>query len=104
MRLYYLAVRAEEQRLVRGGRELSLHTMSPQAPRCAQLGNLAYVSIRQHTSAYVSIRQHTSADVSIRELGLHRMATGAARAQLGILRQHASACFSMHMSAYAAVR
>jgi hypothetical protein len=30
---------------------------------------LAYVSIRQHTSAYVSIRQHTSADVSIRVVG-----------------------------------
>jgi hypothetical protein len=28
---------------------------------------LAYVSIRQHTSAYVSIRQHTSAYVSIRQ-------------------------------------
>jgi hypothetical protein len=28
---------------------------------------VAYVSIRQHTSAYVSIRQHTSAYVSIRQ-------------------------------------
>ncbi len=30
-------------------------------------GCIAYVSIRQHTSAYVSIRQHTSAYVSIRQ-------------------------------------
>ena len=28
---------------------------------------IAYVSVRQHTSAYVSIRQHTSAYVSIRQ-------------------------------------
>jgi hypothetical protein len=29
--------------------------------------DLAYVSIRQHTSVYVSIRQHTSVYVSIRQ-------------------------------------
>jgi hypothetical protein len=29
--------------------------------------SIAYVSIRQHTSAYVSIRPHTSAHVSIRQ-------------------------------------
>jgi hypothetical protein len=34
-----------------------------QEPHC----HLAYVAVRQHTSAYVSIRQHTSAYVSIRQ-------------------------------------
>jgi hypothetical protein len=37
-------------------------TMEGEEPR-----RIAYVSIRQHTSAYVSIRQHTSAYVSIRQ-------------------------------------
>jgi hypothetical protein len=48
--------------------------------------DLAYTSIRQHTSVYVSMRQHTSACVSI--------------------RQHASACVSIrqHTSAYVSIR
>jgi hypothetical protein len=60
---------------------------------------LAYVSIRQHTSAYVSIRQHTSAYVSIRQ---HTSAYVS-------IRQHTSAYFSIrqhtsHTSAYVSIR
>jgi hypothetical protein len=40
------------------------------------IGAVAFVSIRQHTSAYVSMRQHASTYVSIRQ---HTCRTAAAR-------------------------
>jgi hypothetical protein len=57
---------------------------------------VAYVSIRQHTSAYVSIRQHMSAYVSIRQ---HTSAYVS-------IRQHTSAYVSIrqHPSAYVSIR
>ncbi len=67
---------------------------------------LAYVSIRQHTSAHVNIRQHTSAYVSIRE---HTSAHGSIRQHTSAyvsIRQHTSAYVSIrqHTSAYVSIR
>ncbi len=58
---------------------------------------VAYVGIRQHTSAYVSIRQHTSAYVS-----KPAKAPGHQAFLLYSIRQHTSAYVSIrqHTSAY----
>ncbi len=100
-----------------GCKYLQTHSSSTaaniRAPRCNSLQgsrNLAYVSIRQHTSAYVSIRQRMSAYVSV----CQRMSTfvsvrrHTSRAELQPLRiqplrtQHTSACVSIRQrtSAY----
>jgi hypothetical protein len=67
---------------------------------------VAYVSIRQHTSAYVSIRQYTSAYVSISQ---HTSAYVSIRQHTSAyvsIRQHTSAYSSIrqHTSAYVSIR
>ena len=47
------------------------------------LDDVAYVSVRQRTSAYVSIRQHTSAYVSIRQ---HTRALGVVLDDVGAVQ------------------
>jgi hypothetical protein len=56
----------------------------------------AYVSIRQHTSAYVSIRQHTSAYVSIRDLDVE-LARDTARLALLVLMLLVSEASSLYI-------
>jgi hypothetical protein len=67
---------------------------------------IAYVSIRQHTSAYVSIRQHTSAHVSTRQHTSAHVSTRQHTSAHVSIRQHTSAYVSIrqHTSAYVSIR